>query len=237
MNRLAFTGGSGLLGKELQKHFPSALYPTHDELDITDTASITTYFQKNKFDSMVHLAAFTSPPRIDKDPLQALAVNIQGTANIVSACIAYTKKIVYISTDYVFKGNMRKYSEEDAVYPVNKYAWSKLGGECAVRLYDNHLIIRTSFGPTPFPYKQAFTDQWTSRESVHEIAKKIKKLILSQAVGTYHVGGIRRTVFDYAISLGSERDISPISRSKVDFEVPKDTSLNTDKYEKLIEKK
>ena len=36
-------------------------------------------------------------------------------------------------------------------YPVNKYAWSKLGGECAVRLYDKALIIRTSFGPDEFP--------------------------------------------------------------------------------------
>ncbi|MFZ2025938.1 MAG: sugar nucleotide-binding protein [Microgenomates group bacterium] len=237
MKRLAFTGGSGLLGKELQKYFPDALFPTHHELDITDTASITAYFQQNVFDDMVHLAAFTSPPRIDKDPSRALMVNIMGTANIVSACITHAKKIIYISTDYVFKGDKQKYSEEDAVYPVNKYAWSKLGGECAVRLYDNHLIIRTSFGATPFPYKQAFTDQWTSRESVHEIAKKIKRIILSQAVGTYHVGGIRRTVFDYAISLESKNDISPISRSKVGFEVPKDTSLNTDKYEKLIEKR
>lgn len=237
MSKLAFTGGSGLLGKEIQKHFPDGLYPTHDQLDITDRRSITSYFKKHKFKSIVHLAAFTSPPRVDNDPLHALTTNIVGTANIVEACMVHAKKIIYISTDYVFKGDGTKYSEDDAVYPVNKYAWSKLGGECAVRLYDNHLIIRTSFGPTPFPYKQAFKDQWTSRESVHIIAEKIKKLIIAQAIGTYHVGGTRRTVLDYAVSLTGDSNITPISIKNVNFRVPKDTSLNTNKYKKLLDKK
>lgn len=237
MSKLAFTGGSGLLGKEMQMHFPDELYPTHDQLDVTDKKSVTSYFKRHKFKSIVHLAAFTSPPRIAKDPLQALEVNIMGTANIVEACALHEKKIIYISTDYVFKGDKSGYKEEDAVYPVNKYAWSKLGGECAVRLYDNHLIIRTSFGPTPFPYKQAFTDQWTSRESVRIIAEKIKKLIIAQAIGTYHVGGIRRTVLDYAVSLTGDGSINPISIKNVNFKVPKDTSLNTNKYKKLFDRK
>lgn len=237
MNGLVFTGGSGLLGKELRKCFPGALYPTHSELDITDRTSIIAYFQKNQFDSMVHLAAFTSPPRIDADPLKALTVNIIGTSNIVAACMLYEKKIIYISTDYVFRGDKTRYAEEDAVYPVNKYAWSKLGGECAVRLYNDHLIIRTSFGQLPFPHKQAFVDQWTSREPVTVIADKIKKLILANAVGTYHVGGKRRSVHEYATTLAGGKGIAAVTRKKMNFAVPKDTSLNTDKFGKLIDKK
>lgn len=236
MNRLVFTGGSGLLGKELRKHFPDALYPTHDELDITDTTSITTYFQEHEFGCLIHLAAFTSPPRIDADPLKALTVNIMGTSNVVAACMQYKKKIVYISTDYIFKGDKTEYAEEDAVYPVNKYAWSKLGGECAVRLYDNHLIIRTSFGQLPFPYQQAFVDQWTSREPVTTIADKIKKLILAKARGTYHIGGIRRSVYEYATTAARGKGIMAVTRKKMNFAVPKDTSLNSDKYRKLIDK-
>jgi dTDP-4-dehydrorhamnose reductase len=237
MDKLVFTGGSGLLGKEMQKHFPDCLYPTHQELDVTSKRSIAIYFKKNKFDCIVHLAAFTSPPRIDADPLLALEANISGTANIVAACMTHKKKIVYISTDYVFKGDRKNYRETDAVSPVNKYAWSKLGGECAVRMHDNHLIIRTSFGPMPFPYKQAFMDQWTSREPVAIVANKIKKLILANAVGIYHVGGARRTVHEYAVTAAKGKEIVPISRKKMNFAIPKDTSLNTDKYEKLINKK
>ncbi len=58
----------------------------------------------------------------------------------------------------MLKGDQGNYKETDPVYPVNKYAWSKLGGECAVRMYDKSLIIRTTFGPNVFPYQKAFVD-------------------------------------------------------------------------------
>ena len=89
------------------------------------------------------------------------------TINAVSA------RLVQISTDYVFNGEKGNYREDDPVFPVNKYAWSKLGGECAVLIYDNSLVVRTSFGPSQFPFEKAFADQWTSRESVGAIAGKI----------------------------------------------------------------
>ena len=85
------------------------------------------------------------------------------------------------------------YREEDELHPVNKYAWSKLGGECAVRLYDRSLIVRTSFGPDVFPYERAFVDQWTSRESVSVVARKLVELVDSERTGVVHVGGPRRT--------------------------------------------
>ena len=87
----------------------------------------------------MHGAAFTSPPKINENPKLALDVNIVGTANLVRACMERNIKILYISTDYVFKGDRGMYKEDDPVFPANKYAWSKLGGECAVRLYDNSL--------------------------------------------------------------------------------------------------
>ena len=121
---------------------------------------------------VVHAAAFTSPPKVDKDPARALDVNIIGTANLVRLCMARGLRLIYISTDYVFRGDRGNYREDDSLYPVNKYAWSKLGGECAVRMYDNSLIVRTSFGPNVFPYEKAFADQWTSRESVERVRRE-----------------------------------------------------------------
>jgi hypothetical protein len=66
--------------------------------------------------------------------------------------------LVYISTDYVFAGEKGMYKEQDELLPQNKYAWSKLGGECAVQMLDNYVIIRLSFGPDIFPYKAAFNN-------------------------------------------------------------------------------
>jgi len=166
--------------------------------------------------------------------MKALAVNIIGTSNIVTVCQQYNIRLVYISTDYVFSGEKGNYGEEDPIYPVNKYAWSKLGGECAVRLYDKHVIIRLSFGPTEFPYEGAFVDQLTSREPVNEIAQKIAKIAKSDFLGIMHIGSKGRTVYDYAKYVSPEKPIKEISIKDMKTKVPRDTSLNTNKFDTFI---
>jgi dTDP-4-dehydrorhamnose reductase len=123
------------------------------------------------------------------------------------------------------------------MYPVNKYAWSKLGGECAVRMYNNHLIIRTSFGPNIFPFQKAFTDQWTSRVPVSEASNMIAQLIRGEIKGVMNVGGTRKTVYEYAKSLDPSKEIGELSIQDVPFTVPVDTSLNAELVNKLIKTK
>lgn len=227
---ILITGGSGLLGSELRKLLPHALFPSSQEFNVTNPSQMEAYTAKNPFDLLLHAAAFTSPPAADKNPIRAMQVNIVGTANVVDLCARHSARLVYISTDYVFAGDRGNYREEDPVYPVNKYAWSKLGGECAVRMYDQALIVRTSFGPVPFPYDKAFTDQWTSREPAPVFARKLVSLLDSDLTGILHVGGERRTVFEYAKSINSSRVIGELSIKQVSFRAPPDTSLSTEKY-------
>jgi dTDP-4-dehydrorhamnose reductase len=192
------------------------------------------YFVKKDITTIFHGAAFTSPPKVDHDPLMAIDINILGTVNVVKLANNLKARLIYISTDYVFKGDKGNYHEDDPVFPVNKYAWSKLGGECAVRLYNKSLIIRTTFGPDIFPYEKAFVDQWTSRESVSKIVDMMVPLIENEIFGVIHVGGIRKSVYDYAVNLDPKKNIGKISINDVTFKVPVDTSLNTDLYYKLI---
>jgi dTDP-4-dehydrorhamnose reductase len=234
--KILFTGGSGLLGSEFKKKLPQLDYPSSKEFNICDYLQMDRYLKKKEITLIVHAAAFISPPKIDADPLKALEVNIIGTGNIVSLCAKYHIRLIYISTDYVFDGNKGNYTEDDPVCPINKYAWSKLGGECAVRLYDNALIARTTFGPNIFPYEKAFVDQWTSRESVSVIAKKIIELLDKEIRGVIHVCGERKTVYQYAKSLDKTRDIKSFSIKDVNFNAPKDTSLNCEKYNNLVKK-
>jgi dTDP-4-dehydrorhamnose reductase len=235
MNNILFTGGSGLLGSEMKKLFPDAIFPDSSELDITEE-TITYHFitHLKHVDTVIHMAAFTNPPKTEKDPREALAVNIRGTCNIVDACVDTNKRLIYISTDYVFDGKRGNYKEDDPVNPINKYAWSKLGGECAVRLYDNSLIIRLSFGPNDFPYDGAYTDQWTSREPVADIAKKIEALIKNYVVGVIHIGSDRRTVYEYARSISPGKMLNKLSISDLDVGIPEDTSLDTTKYKTMF---
>jgi dTDP-4-dehydrorhamnose reductase len=233
--RVLFTGGSGLLGSAFRRIKPGFDYPDEHVFDVTDYKAMDAYVRQGRYKAIFHAAAFTSPPKIDADPLQALLVNIGGTANVTALAMAHGLKLFYVSTDYVFRGDRGRYTEDDEVLPVNKYAWSKLGGECAVRLYDNSLIIRTTFGPAPFPYEKAFLDQWTSRESVDVIAGWMARLVDTDVRGVVHVGGERKTVLDYARALDPGREIGALSVKDVDFRVPKDTSLDCSRMKNLLQ--
>lgn len=231
--RVLLTGGSGLLGSKLQTLLPGVDAPPAGDFDVRDLPGMEAYLAAHPADTVLHAAAITSPPLVEEDPAPALDTNVIGTANVVKLCAKHGLRLIYISTDYVFSGENGPYSEDDPVHPVNKYAWSKLAGECAVRLYDNSLVVRTTFGPDEFPYPKAFADQWTSRESVSVIAKKLVPLVLSDATGVVHVGGPRRTVLEYARSLSPGKEIGEIRRDEVNFPVPRDVSLNLDRYERL----
>ena len=232
--RILLTGGSGLLGGELKQLLPKAWYPTSSEFNVTNLAQMQDFLKDKPIELLVHAGAFTSPPLVEKEPEKAIDINIIGTGNVVKLCIAHQIKLIYISTDYVFKGDKGHYCEADPISPVNKYAWSKLGGECAVQMYDNALIIRTSFGPNAFPYPKAFVDQWTSRQSVREIAAKIVALFDKSVTGIAHVGGPRRTVYEYGKSLDESKEIGELSLNDVSFTAPKDTSLDCRHYEEII---
>lgn len=235
--KIIFTGGKGLLGTEFKKIMPDISYTNYEDFNVLNYDQMKAYVERKDYALILHAAAFTSPPRIDKDPLKALETNIVGTANVVKLCFEFDLRLIYISTDYVFKGDRGNYEEKDPVFPVNKYAWSKLGGECAAMLYDKALIVRTTFGPDVFPYDKAFIDQWTSRESVSVIARMISELIHKNVTGIIHVGGKRKTVLDYAKDLDPTREIQKLSINDVPFNVPCDTSLNCGRYKSIVNSK
>lgn len=228
------TGGSGLLGSKLRELLTDADFPTSSEFDITDYNNMLKFMEKRRYSILLHCAAFTPPPKVEKDPIKGIEVNIVGTCNIVKLCQQYNMKLVYISTDYVFDGKKGNYVETDPVLPVNKYAWSKLGGECAVNMYDNHLILRLSFGPDEFPYSKAFYDQYTSRLPVSQIAKQIVTALTLPYKGTLHLGTTRRSVYEYAKSISPEKEIDTISIKDISLKLPEDTSLDTSLFMKFI---
>ena len=229
-----FTGGTGLLGRHMKPLIASGPFPGTRRVRYNGPSQMAAYLVGKTISTIFHAAAFTSPPKINENPKLALDVNIVGTANVVRVCMERNIQLLYVSTDYVFKGDSGMYKEDDPVLPANKYAWSKLAGECAVRMYDNSLIIRTSFGDTVFPYEKAFVDQWTSRLRVDVLAKKLVKLLESDLTGTVHVGGKRQTVMDYAKAVSPDKAIGSLSLKDVTFLAPKDTSLDTSRYDSKI---
>ena len=226
--KILMTGGSGLLGKEILGLDSNIIAPNHNELDITDLDSVVGALEKYSPDVVLHLAAATKPPEHEKNPELGLEVNIIGTANVARACVRLGKKLVYASTDYVYKGK-GPHKEDEPVWSPYNFGWSKLGGECAVQLVPNHLILRLSFGPVPFPWDKVYDNQYNSKLYVDEMAPLVLASAKCSATSTMNVGGPRMSLAEYA------------KRTKADIEtiptpdwVPKDTSMDVSKMQREL---
>ncbi len=233
---ILITGAAGKLGAAVWALLPEAVGATRADFDLSNATQMSAFLDKYpQVTTILHCAAMISPPKINEDIAQAIQSNIIGTSLLSAECYKRNIRLVYISTDYVFAGEKGMYKETDELLPQNKYAWSKLGGECAVQMLDNYVIIRLSFGPDIFPYKAAFIDQYTSRESASVIAKKIKNIVVSDFKGVIHIGGDRKSVYEYALSLGAE-NIDKISIKDMSVKMPTDTSLNCSLYKQHFDK-
>jgi len=224
---MILTGGSGTLGTEL-RHIGADngcifISPTSKECNILIYRDVLRTLSKYQCDTVVHAAAATDVPGLEKDLITAFEINVVGTFNILKACIELDKHLVYISTDYVFDGSSGPYKTSDALSPLSVYAKSKASAELMVRAYDNSTVIRTSFFGHEFPHKAAFVDQWSSKDYVDEIAPKIIKCLKSGERGVFHVGSRRRTI--YEIAKIRTPDVDKISRTTIKHQVPEDTSL------------
>ena len=225
--KIFLTGGSGLLGGELIKiskaYNVEFVAPASKYCDIRNPYQIRNHIISSGCDIVVHSAAITDVKAAENDPSLAWEVNVLVTLNVLKSCKDLGKKIVYISTDYVFDGEKGNYTIDDPINPLSKYAKTKASGELLVRTYENSLIIRTSFFGYKFPYEAAFMDQWSSKDYVDIIAPKILKTILENSNGVVHVGSKRRCIYEIA----KERciGVSKISRCSVEGPLPKDTSF------------
>ncbi len=189
-------GGTGLLGSEFKKISDFIL--SGREIDITIESELNSKLDVIKPDIILLAAAETNSVDIDKNPIPALETNIKGTANVTKYCIENNIRLIYISTDYVYDSQSDNHQEDEALKPFNLYAWTKLGGECAVRAHKNSLIIRTSFGSSDYPYEFAYTNRFVSKDYVDVIAPMIKDLVLSDEVGIINVGTDEKTLYEYA---------------------------------------
>ena len=222
---IVVTGNNGLLSKELKKLDSNILGLSSNDFDITKE-DIKLKLKTLNPDIIIHSAAITNSHDIDLNPILAIKTNIIGTSFISEYCLENNKRLIYISTDYIYPGVDGDYKETDPILPYNNYAWTKLGGECSVRLIPNHLIIRTSFGSTKFPYKEAWDNQITSKDYVDIIAPMILKATKSNITGTLNIGTNPKTVFEYA---SKRNKIQPIEKTTIN-----NFSLNINKYEKLL---
>lgn len=243
-------GGSGMVGSR----FAELLGERHtfDDLslttgvDITKPESLAIIQNDTEHEAVIHFAAKADVDGCERDkPLgeagAAFQINVQGTRNVVEACRATKKKLVYISTDFVFDGKNPPeggYTEEAIPNPLNWYAQTKYEGEKIVQ--DSglpYLIIRIAF-----PYRKTFeakkdfvraiaerlvnklpvaavADQHITPTFIDDIVVAVDSLLSQQSTGIFHVVGSESiTPYDAALKIAQTfgYDSSLISKTTGD---------------------
>ena len=235
--RILITGGNGEFCKHLVEQGKEHLFltPSKEAADIRHYWKLDRYFyqHQNDFDYVIHAGAITRPMVIHEDnPSLSIQTNIVRTSNVVLMCERYNKKIIYISTDYVYEGKEGNYKETDAMKPFTKYGWSKLGGECAVQMFDNHLILRMAMNRKPFPHPKALKDMRKSIMYIEDAAKVTLKLLNEK--GIINVGGKSQSVYDFVKE--ENPNIQPIHLKDIsDVNMATDCSMDTTKMKKVID--
>ena len=230
--KILITGGDGRFAKVLKKKEKNLnlFFVSKKQCNILNLNSIEKIVKKIKPKIIIHTAALSRPMKIHDTNIQkSIDLNIIGTSNITKICKKYNIKLIYFSTGYVYPGLKGNYSELDPVKPFNNYGLSKLGGECAVNMYKNSLILRITMTEKPFVYKKAYSNLKSNFMFHEDLVKILPKLINKK--GIINVGGKSQSVYAFAKKYNSNvRKI--IAKKKIDL--PLNQTMNLAKLKKII---
>ena len=115
--------------------------------------------------------------------------------------------------------------------PWNNYAWSKLGGECAVQMYKNSLILRISMTEKPFIHKKAFANVKLNFLFHEQLAKILTKLLDKK--GIINVGGPTKTVYAFAKKYNPRVKKIFVKKNSL-YNFPLNPFMNLSKLNKII---
>ena len=183
--KILVTGGDGRFSKILKQKNKSLrlVFASKKQCNILNIKSIEKIVKKIKPDIIMHCAGLSRPMEIhEKNISKSIDLNIIGTANITKICEKNNIKLIDFSTGYVYEGTKGNYSEKDPVKPFNNYGLSKLGGECAVSMYSNSLILRITMTEKPFPYKKAYSNLISNFMYHEDLINILPKIIKKKGI-------------------------------------------------------
>lgn len=203
-------------------------------IDITNVESTANFFEQygDNFEWVILFSAYTDvgeaeKQRQDGEKSPCWKINVEGVKNVTDACKKHGKKLIFISTDFVFDGEKGPYSEEDHVAEdpskVTFYGLTKIEGERYIQdnLEDGqYLILRIAY---PYSgvntgkddlilkdvhwYEQGqpyglFEDQSFTPTYILDIAKAIIRILENNQAGIFHVASpSTATQYEFALEL------------------------------------
>ena len=235
MKKYIVTGGDGRFAKQLKEKFKSKnfIFLNKKKLNILNRKQIEKKIKKYKPYGVIHLAGLSRPMIIhEKDIEKSISLNIVGTSNIVIECAKRNIKVIYFSTNYIYPGIRGNYSEKSPLLPLNNYSWSKLGGEAAVQMYKNSLILRIAMSEKPWIHPKAFSNIKTNFLYHDEVIKILPKLLKKK--GIINIGGNDKSIYNFAKKTNPKVKKSLYSNHMSIVKMQKDSSININKLKKIV---
>jgi len=163
---IAVVGSSSMVGSRfcglVPQQFNLIKADLHSDapIDMTDKESISIFFKKHDFQWLILFSAYTDVDEAEKQQNNKKGlcwkINVDGVRNVANACKKFKRKLIFISTDFVFDGINGPYDETDPIGgDLDKISWyglSKIEGEKIVqRVLTDCIILRISY-----PYRAKF---------------------------------------------------------------------------------
>jgi dTDP-4-dehydrorhamnose reductase len=273
--KVLVTGSAGLVGRQVVKDLSNShqVFSCYNEskpeygdsvkMDLKNHEMISSVLTEKKPEIVIHLGAMTGVDLCEKERTSASEINTKATEIIAKECSKLNSFLVYVSTDYVFDGNLGMYKEDNVTNPLGFYGESKLEGEKVVQNFStNWCIARTS---TPFglhPTKKSFPmwvienlqkqkqidiliDQFTSPTYIPNLSRMLIEISERRITGVIHAAGASKISRYQMASMVSDKLnldgtlLKQISINKMKWvaQRPKDSSLDVSRASSILNEK
>ena len=177
--KILVTGANGMLAKEVKEKFAEGneiIATDVAELDITNEKAVMDYVMKTKPEYIINCAAYTAVDKAEENYELADKINGDGPTNLAKAAKSAGAKLVHVSTDYVFGGDLdvsKDYKEDDPKAPVTVYGKTKLHGEEGIEAnMDEYYIFRTAwlYGVGGNNFVKTMTKLGSTRDEINVVS-------------------------------------------------------------------
>ena len=145
-SKFVIIGANGQLGTALREQYPNARAVDTTELDITDTQAVRSFDWSN-VTTILNAAAYTNVDGAEtpEGRVAAWKVNATGPRNLAEVATQHDITLLHISSDYVFDGEQKVHTENEALSPLGVYGQTKAAGDLTVSLAPKHYILRSTW--------------------------------------------------------------------------------------------
>ena len=224
--KILVTGASGQLGseiKELSVNYTddTFIFVDREEMALDDLTQVLSVIENVNPDLIISGGAYTAVDKAESEAELVDLINHQAVAIMAEWAKQNNRKLIHISTDYVFQGtSSTPLKENEPTNPINVYGLTKQRGEEAIISSDaDAIIIRTAWVYSSYGanFVKTMIRLMTDREEIsvigdqigsptyaHDLAQVILKIVHSDRwiKGIYHFSNEGEiSWYDFAVAI------------------------------------